>query len=101
MKKFGIFLALFATAASADQYYISIPHEDAATLVLVHDLALPSNVQLHDGRLWGFINENTPRIEEYLDVAFDVYVIGSTRKAEVTSSCPDLDPECVVPLFTE
>ena len=101
MKKFGIFLALFASAASADQYYISIQHEDAATLVLVQDLALPSNVQIHDGRLWGFINENTPRVEEYLDVAVDVYVIGSTHNAEVISSCPNLDPECVVSLFTE
>ncbi len=101
MKKFGIFLALFASAASADQFYISIQQDDAATLVLVQDLALPSNAHLHDGRLWGFINENAPRVEEYLDVAVDVYVIGSTRKAEVISSCPNLDPECVVSLFTE
>lgn len=80
-------------------YYIGINLEDAAAMMLLSDVAPPSSMEYHIGKLWGFID--TEELPKYVDyIAQDsLYAVSRTGRIIIGNECNGNDPACILQVF--
>lgn len=102
MRNLIIALAIVsAQPALADQYYLSIPTDTMAKLVLVNDLPAPAEAVVEHGKLWGFIEDNSPRVATYLEHAHDIIAISHSQKEALRKQCGGFTPSCFSTIMVE
>lgn len=102
MRNLIVALAIIAAQpAIADQYYLSIPTDIMAKMVLEQDLPQPAQAVVVDGKVWGFVDEDSRAVNAYLDHATDVIVVGREQKAMLRKQCGGITPSCFATILNE
>lgn len=102
MRNLIIAMAIVAAQpAVADQYYLSIPSGTMAKLVLEQDLPTPAEAVVVEGKVWGFVDDESRAVATYLEHAIDVIVVSREQRTALRKQCGGITPSCFATILNE